>query len=133
MSVALQLPKSVVLSFPTDADFSSSRYYAVKSTGLDTDVSPNATAKATGFLTANVADFSTGSGRRCDVIVEGGARAVAAAAIAFDVPVMVDTANPGKVITATDGLWACGYSRGTPAADGDEFPIEVSHFFYEIT
>lgn len=131
MSIALHLPASVVISFPTNADFSSSRYLAVKSTGTDTDLDATPATKATGFLTANVANFSTGSDRRCDVIVEGGARAIAGAAIGFDVPIMVATG--GKVVLATDGFWACGYSRGTPAADGDEFPIEVSHFYYETT
>jgi len=136
MSVALPLPKPVVQSFPTDADFSTSKYLAVKSTGADTDLQTDpsnaATGKTTGFLTANVRDYSAlPAGARVDVVTEGGARVIAGAAIAFDVPVMVDATS--RVVTASDGNWSCGYSKGTPGAAGDEFAIEINHFYYEVT
>lgn len=119
------------LPCPTNADFSSSKYRAVICSGTDTDVAANGTAPITGFLTNSVKDYSALTDAKVDVAVEGRVRAVAGAAIAMNALVMPTTG--GKVITATDGNYACGRALSTPAADGDECLILICVAFHETT
>ena len=131
MSVATYREGAEVRSFPTNANFASSRYRAVRGTGTDTDVIVNGASKPSGLLSVNVADYSSETDGRVDVVTRGPAVGVADAAIAFDVPVMATTL--GRLTTGTDGNWCLGFSKGTPAAQGEEFEVEINPFFLETT
>jgi hypothetical protein len=118
-------PQPIVVTFPAGADLSANQYQAVK---LNSSGQVVAVAAITDIPIGVLQNQPNAAGKAAEVVVFGGTKMVASAAITLPALVGVDTAGKAKKIAAgTDGTqYILGQAVQAAGASGDLISVYVT-------